>query len=101
MDSYRKTRDFEKTPEPVDAGVDLSRKDEFVLQMHDASNLHYDLRLEHKGTLWSWAIPKGLPTKIGVKRLCIRTEDHPVKYLDFEGVIPKRSYGGGTMWVMD
>lgn len=101
MDEYNKKRDFSKTAEPSEVEPNLSRKDEFVVQMHDASNLHYDLRLEHEGTLWSWAIPKGLPTKKDVKRLAIKTEDHPVKYLDFEGVIPKGSYGGGTMWVMD
>ena len=101
IEAYINKRDFEKTSEPIDEKIILDRKDEFVVQMHDATNLHYDLRLEHEGTLWSWAIPKGLPTKTGVKRLAIRTEDHPVKYLDFEGVIPKGSYGGGTMWVMD
>ena len=101
IEAYIEKRDFQKTDEPQNAQLDMSRKDEFVVQMHDASNLHYDLRLEHEGTLWSWAIPKGLPTEKGIKRLCIQTEDHPVKYLDFEGSIPKGSYGGGEMWIMD
>jgi bifunctional non-homologous end joining protein LigD len=69
--------------------------------MHDATNLHYDLRLEENGVATSWAIPKSLPTTTGVKRLAIRTEDHPLNYLDFEGEIPKGEYGGGKMWIYD
>ncbi|MEE9373857.1 MAG: non-homologous end-joining DNA ligase [Saprospiraceae bacterium] len=100
MIKYLGKRDFDKTTEPSESTRKLNRTDEFVVQLHDANNLHYDLRLEHQGTLWSWAIPKGLPTRKGVKRLAIKTEDHPVKYLDFEGEIPEGSYGGGTMWIM-
>jgi bifunctional non-homologous end joining protein LigD len=99
---YEQKRNFENTPEPPsttsDAYIPSNR---FVLQMHDASNLHYDLRLEENGVLSSWAIPKGLPSALEVKRLAIRTEDHPLKYLTFEGEIPKNEYGGGSMWVFD
>lgn len=69
--------------------------------MHAASNLHYDLRLEIEGVLWSWTVPKGLPSKKGEKRLAIRTEDHPLKYLNFQGEIPAGEYGGGSMWIFD
>lgn len=100
LDSYAQKRDFTNTnePKPVVTTEDLKR---YVLQLHDAQNLHYDLRLEHGGVLWSWAIPKGLPYKSGQKRLAIRTEDHPIKYLDFEGAIPKGEYGAGEMWIVD
>ncbi len=98
LNLYTKKRDFQKTTEPR-AVIKLNHKDEYVVQLHNASNLHYDLRLEDKGVLLSWAIPKGLPFVKGQKRLAIRTEDHPIKYIDFEGVIPKGSYGAGEMWV--
>ena len=97
---YINKRDFSKTTEPV-ANVSHDLKDSFVIQLHNASNLHYDLRLENNGVLMSWAIPKGLPYKSDQKRLCIRTEDHPIKYLNFEGVIPKGQYGAGEMWICD
>ncbi len=95
---YSKKRDFEKTPEPqpqVVAGEDNA----FVVHRHHASRLHYDLRLEDGGTLKSWAVPRGLPPRPGIKRLAVATEDHPLKYLTFEGTIPKREYGGGDMWI--
>ncbi len=98
LDSYLKKRDFDKTPEPHPV-MKMTSQNRFSVQLHDASNLHYDLRLEDKGVLLSWAIPKGLPTGLGVKRLAIRTEDHPMEYLDFEGTIPKGEYGAGEMWV--
>ncbi len=98
LDDYIKKRDFDITPEPSLAPV-KTRGSQFCVQLHNAQNLHYDLRLEKDGVLLSWAIPKGLPTKTGLKRLAIRTEDHPMKYLDFEGVIPKGQYGAGEMWV--
>ena len=97
---YDQKRDFEKTSEPIAEAV-TGNDDRFVIQLHDATNLHYDLRLEQGGVLLSWAIPKGFPSRNGVKRLAIQTEPHPVKYLTFEGVIPKGEYGGGTMWVFD
>ena len=97
---YDTKRDFEKTSEPSAEPV-AGNDDRFVIQLHDASSLHYDLRLEQGGVLLSWAIPKGFPSRNGVKRLAIETEPHPVKYLTFEGVIPKSEYGGGTMWIFD
>ncbi len=100
LKSYHAKRDFEKTNEPT-AEVLLGNDDQFVIQMHNAQNLHYDLRLELNGVLKSWAIPKGLPCQKGIKRLAIQTEDHPIKYLDFEGVIPKGQYGAGEMWVFE
>lgn len=99
LETYEKKRDFGKTPEPDVAPGRSSTGKAFVVHRHHATNLHYDLRLEEDGVLRSWAIPKGMPSRAGVKRLAIETEPHPFKYLDFEGVIPKDEYGGGTMWV--
>lgn len=95
---YEKKRDFNKTPEPPSA-LDDSVGSRFVIQRHHASHLHYDLRLEKDGVLLSWAIPRGMPPTPGVKRLAVQTEDHPLKYLTFEGEIPKQEYGGGMMWI--
>lgn len=98
LKEYIEKRNFELTPEPGLESVNTSGK-AFCIQLHNARNLHYDLRLEKDGVLLSWAIPKGLPLKKGIKRLAIRTEDHPMKYLTFEGSIPKGEYGAGEMWV--
>ncbi len=100
LDSYKAKRNFSKTSEPT-AEVLYVNQQRFVIQLHDASNLHYDLRLESEGVLLSWAIPKALPTKLDKARLAIRTEDHPVKYLSFEGKIPTDEYGGGEMWIVE
>jgi DNA ligase D-like protein (predicted ligase)/DNA ligase D-like protein (predicted polymerase)/DNA ligase D-like protein (predicted 3'-phosphoesterase) len=98
LDTYTKKREFSRTPEPVGApGEEAGNR--FVLHRHHASRLHYDLRIEKDGVLWSYAVPKGLPPRPGIKRLAVRTEDHPIEYLAFEGTIPKGEYGGGTMWV--
>ena len=98
LEDYEKKRAFDKTPEP---GAELldGEGNAFVVHRHHASRLHYDLRLEKDGALRSWAIPKGLPPRPGVKRLAVNVEDHPLEYLTFEGEIPKGEYGAGPMWV--
>lgn len=98
LKAYRAKRDFQKTPEPRTSRI-TEEGTNFVIHRHHASRLHYDLRLEQDGVLKSWAVPKGLPPRPGVKRLAVQTEDHPIEYLTFEGTIPKGEYGGGTMWV--
>ncbi len=98
LESYEKKRDFKKTSEP-EARVIEGGGNNFVVHRHHASHLHYDLRLEQDGVLKSWAVPRGLPPHPGVKRFAVQTEDHPMKYLTFDGVIPKGQYGGGDMWI--
>jgi bifunctional non-homologous end joining protein LigD len=100
LEKYAQKRDFARTPEP---GVSVEGGDghEFVVQMHAARRLHFDLRLELDGVLKSWAVTRGPSLTLGEKRLAVRTEDHPVDYLDFEGNIPKGEYGGGSMIVWD
>lgn len=98
LETYKEKRDFEKTPEPLGKIVTGSNNN-FVVHRHHATNLHYDLRLEKDGVLKSWAIPKGLPPRPGIKRLAVQTEDHPMEYLTFHGKIPKGEYGGGDMWI--
>ncbi len=98
LESYEEKRDFKKTSEPRPK-IDISGGNNFVVHRHHASHLHYDLRLEQEGVLKSWAVPKGLPPHPGVKRLAVQTEDHPMKYLTFNGAIPKGQYGGGEMWI--
>ena len=102
MKTYNEKRDFSKTREPRDVPSKKgNEKPVFVIQKHDATNLHYDFRLEIDGTLKSWSVPKGPSTDPSVKRMAIPTEDHPLAYANFEGVIPKGAYGGGTVMIWD
>jgi bifunctional non-homologous end joining protein LigD len=103
LDSYRRKRDFSATPEP--SGDAESAADErtlrFVVQEHHARSLHWDLRLERDGVLASWAVPKGIPPDPRKNHLAVRTEDHPIEYLEFHGDIPAGQYGAGTMRIWD
>jgi bifunctional non-homologous end joining protein LigD len=101
LNSYRSKRDFARTREPAGGAVKDGGAARFVVQEHDAMNLHWDLRLEHDGALVSWALPKGLPQAPNENHFAAATEDHPLEYLAFEGEIPKGQYGAGTMKIWD
>ena len=114
LSEYQAKRNFKTTPEPSGDGKSRTRAQKpaarrarttkpprFVVQQHHATRLHWDLRLEHDGALASWAIPNGIPPDPAENRLAVRTEDHPLEYLDFQGEIPKGQYGAGTMRIWD
>src|SRR5919202_1138369 len=106
LDAYRAKRDFDSTPEPAVAPAEgmagsPCEAPRFVVQEHSARSMHWDLRLEHDGALASWAVPRGIPPDPSRNHLAVRTEDHPLEYLDFHGEIPEGSYGAGTMRILD
>ena len=100
LKEYQEKRDFNRTLEPkgdeksVDSHI-------YVIQKHQATHLHYDLRLEMDGVLKSWAVPKEPPMQSGIRRLAVEVEDHPIEYADFEGTIPEGEYGAGTVEIWD
>ena len=107
LDTYRSRRDFRRTREPSGrgrrGGPTLKKKGNpiFVIQQHDATSPHFDFRIEAEGVLKSWVVPKGPSTNPEERRLAVATEDHPLEYADFEGVIPEGEYGAGTVIVWD
>jgi len=100
LKKYQAKRKFIKTTEPK-GKVRKKNLSHFVVQKHQARSLHYDFRLELDGVLKSWAVPKGIPEKRGVKHLAVQVEDHPVEYFNFSGIIPEGEYGAGRVEIWD
>ena len=101
LSKYNKKRNFNKTKEPIGKIGKKSKKLKFCIQHHLARKDHFDLRLEYNKVLLSWAVPKGLSYNPKDKRLAIKVEDHPISYKDYEGIIPKKEYGGGIVMLFD
>src|SRR6186713_2141035 len=102
LTAYHRKRDLRQSGEPGGAKhTTRTAVPTYVIQKHDATRLHYDFRLEADGVLKSWAVPKGLPAKVGEKALAIEVEDHPLDYGGFEGTIPEGNYGAGTVMLWD
>jgi len=102
LDTYRRKRDFSRTPEPAASRPRRRRKSViFVVQRHQARTLHYDFRLEFDGVLKSWAVPRGVPLHAPEKRLAVQVEDHPLAYAKFHGDIPAGEYGAGHVDIFD
>src|ERR1700733_9616632 len=101
LEEYQRKRDFKRTQEPPPEKAASRKGFSYLIQKHDSTRLHYDLRLELDGVLLSWAVTKGPSLNPSDKRLAVRTEDHPLPYGSFEGTIPKGQYGAGTVMLWD